>query len=194
MKIITISREYGAGGSPIGKEVAKRLGVEIYDKDIIRGIAKVSGREYEDIERISEDLSKKENILRAVTPASYNPTRYLFELQKNVILDLAAKGPCVIIGRCANIILREAGIESLDIFLHADDAHRYLRVSELIGSDKIKDIIKEIKKKDYGRRNFYTSCTGHSWADCRDYHVMLDSGLLGYDTCVEMIVAAAKTI
>lgn len=139
-------------------------------------------------------MSVRENILRAVTPASYNPTRELFELQKNVILNLASNGPCVMIGRCANIILRDAGIETLDIFIHADDAHRYLRVSELIKSDRLKDVIKEIRKKDYGRRNYYTSCTGHSWADCRDYHVMLDSGLLGYEACVNLIVAAAQSL
>ncbi len=192
MKIITLNREYGAGGHSVGVEVAKRLGVEFYDKDILRALAKDRGIDVEEVEDVSEDISTTENILRAITPASYNPTEAIFEQQKEILINIAAKGPCVILGRCANVILREAGFDTLDVFIYADDTHRMTRVSELIGSDKLKDVIREIKRKDASRRNFYKSCTGHHWADCGDYHMMLDSGLLGYEKCIDLIVEAAK--
>ncbi len=192
MKIITLNREYGAGGHSIGTEVAKRLGIEFYDKDIIARLAKITGTDEKELENLSEDISVKENILRAITPSSYNPTEDIFRRQREVILDIASKGPCVILGRCTNVLLREVGFETLDVFIYADDAHRFTRVSEMIGSDKLKDVLKEIKKRDYSRRNFYKSCTGHPWADCRDYHMLLDSGLLGYEKCIDLIVEAAK--
>jgi len=192
MKIITLNREYGAGGHSVGITVAKRLGIEFYDRDILAALAKERGIDISDAKDVSEDISVTENILRAITPISYNPTEEIFEQQREFLLKIASKGSCVILGRCANVILREAGFDTLDVFIYADDAHRMNRVSELIGSDRLKDVLKEIRRKDYSRRNFYKSCTGHNWADCRDYHMMLDSGLLGYDRCIDLIVEAAK--
>ena len=137
-KIITISREYGAGGHSIGKGVAEALGIPFYDRDIVRETAKASGFDPELIEDEGEDISKTDSILKSICSASstyYRDTQEaIHDVQRVIILRFAQAGPCVILGRCADEILREAGIESINVFIHADDIHRAVRVSEMIGS------------------------------------------------------------
>lgn len=192
MKVITISREYGAGGHSVGMEVAKRLGVKFYDKDIVDAVAAKSGMDIESLEKTGEDISLRNRIMRSMSPNAYDPQLDIFREEAKVIVKLASEGPCVILGRCANIILREVGIETIDVFITADDTHRIKRVAELIGTDSTSVVLKEIRKKDISRRNFYLAATGHHWADCRDFHMILDSGLLGYDACVRAVVAAVQ--
>lgn len=85
------------------------------------------------IEREGEEISATENILRNITPISYDQKDYIYETQRSVILDLAKQGPCVILGRCADVVLHDAGIETLNVYIYSDEAHRaepYLRLSE----------------------------------------------------------------
>ena len=110
MKIITLSREYGAGGHSIGTEVAKRLGIEFYDKDIIAGVARESGIDESLIASKGEEISTAESIIRAITPISYDQKDLIFETERNVIIDIAKKGPCVILGRCADILLKKPAL------------------------------------------------------------------------------------
>ena len=119
--IITISREYGAGGTSIGKRVAKELGIELYDKelgielydrDIIRSTVMKTGLDAGVIEHEEEEISFGDELLRLITPAAYVDRREAIrEIEREVILGFARKGPCVLLGRCADIILESAGID-----------------------------------------------------------------------------------
>ena len=192
MKVITISREYGAGGHSIGTRVAKELGIEFYDKDILRETAKAAGIDISNVESEEEQISLAQSIIRSITPVSYDPKEALYEIQHKIIADIAVKGPCVILGRLADFILEEAGIDSLDVFIYADDLHRAKRVGELLNTDNISDIQKKMKKIDHARHAYYTHFTGKRWDDCHNFDLTLDSGSLGYDTCVKLICEAAK--
>ena len=193
--IITISREYGAGGHSIAKRVAQELGIEIYDRDIIRNTVLDSGLDAGVIEREEEEISKADAFWRMITPAAYVDRREaIHEIERHVILMLAGKGPCVILGRCADAILDEANVDSLNVFIYADTVHRAVRVSELIGSKNPSDIQKVMKKTDAARRSYYQQFAGRHWGDYRNYNLMLDSGLLGYDACVQLIVDAARAL
>ena len=193
--IITISREYGAGGHSIAKRVAHQLGIELYDRDIIRDTVKSSGLDSSVIEEEEEEISRINAFVRAITPAAYVDRREaIHEIESKVILMLASKGPCVILGRCADAILDKAGLDSLNVFIYADDLHRAVRVGELIDSKNPSDIQKAIRKTDNARRSYYQQFAGRHWGDYHNYNLMLDSGLLGYDACVRLICEAARAI
>lgn len=193
MSIITISREYGSGGHSIGRRVAEELGIEIYDRDIIRNTVRDSGLDAGTVEREEEEISRTDAFLRMITPAAYVDRREtIHNIERNVILMLARKGPCVILGRCADAILEEFNIDCLNVFIYADDIHRAARVGELIGSKNPTEIQRAMKKTDTARHSYYQQFTGKHWGESRNYHLSLDSGLLGYDTCVRLICEAAK--
>ena len=193
--IITISREYGAGGHSIAKGVARELGVEIYDRDIIRDTVKDSGLDTSVIEHEEEEISRADAFWRMITPAAYVDRREaIHEIESRVILMLASKGPCVILGRCADAILDKANMDSLNVFIYADDIHRAARVGEIIGSRNPSDIQKAMKKTDAARRSYYQQFAGRHWGDYHNYNLMLDSGMLGYDACVKLICDAARAM
>ena len=193
--IITISREYGAGGHSIGRQVAQNLGVEIYDRDIIRNTVVQSGLDAGVIEHEEEEISRADAFWRMITPAAYVDRREaIHDIERNVILMLARKGPCVILGRCADQILAEAGLESLNVFIYADDLHRAMRVSELIGSKNPADIQRAMRRTDAARHSYYQQFTGRHWGDFKNFNLALDSGRLGYDLCVRMICDAANAL
>lgn len=195
MHIITISREFGAGGHSIGRRVAQELGIEIYDKDILRSTVEDSGLDAGVVQREEEEISRADAIWRWITPAAYVDRRdTIHEIERRKILTLALEGPCVFIGRCADIILEEANIESLNVFIYADDIHRAVRVSELIKSTNPNDINKAMKRTDTARRSYYQQFGGKRWGDARNYNLCLDSGMLGYDTCVKLICEAARNM
>ena len=194
-KVITISREYGAGGHSIGRQVAEQLGVPFYDKTIVNETAKASGLDPELIRAEEEDVSKAAAFLRGICSSSvyyYDTQETIHEVQKAVIRKIAKEGPCVILGRCADAILRDAEIETLNVFIHADEIHRAMRVGEMIESTNATEIQRILTKKDSSRRNYYNRYTGNKWGLISNYHLALDSGMLGYDTCVKLIVEAAK--
>jgi len=191
--VITISREYGAGGHSIGKGVAKALGVEFYDRDIIKAAAAESGADLTEIERVEEELTRTGSFLRMISPNAYrDQSDNIHTIENSVILALAAKGTCVILGRCADDIMEKAGIPSLNVFLYASDIHRAVRVSELIGSTNPNEIQKKMQRTDTARRAFYEHFTGKRWGDSRNYTLALDTGVLGYETCIDLICEAAK--
>ena len=195
MQIITISREYGAGGHSIGKRVAEELGIEFYDRDIIRDTARDSGLDAGVIEREEEEISRADAIWRMITPAAYTDRHETIrEIETRVMLMLASKGPCVILGRCADAILEEVNVDSLNVFIYADAIHRAARVGELINSTNPTEIQRAIKKTDSARRNYYEHFTGKKWGESKNYSLSMDSGLLGYDACVQMICDAYRAV
>ena len=193
--IITISREYGAGGTSVGRRVAQELGIEIYDRDIIRNTVLQTGLDAGVIEHEEEEISRGDAFLRMITPAAYFDRREAIrEIEREVILGFARKGPCVLLGRCADIILEENDIDCLKVFLYADELHRAARVGEIIGSKNPSEIQKAMKRTDHARRSFYQQFTGRRWGDCANYHLLVDTGLLGYDASAMLICAAARSL
>lgn len=193
--IITISREYGAGGHTIAKRVAEELGIEIYDRDIIRNTVRDSGLDAGIVEREEEEISRADAFLRMITPAAYVDRREaIHEIERKVILMLAGKGPCVIIGRCADAILDEANVDSLNVFVYADVLHRAVRVGELLDTKNPSEIQKAMKRTDAARRSYYQQFAGRHWGDYKNYDLMLDSGALGFETCVKIICDAARAM
>ena len=196
-KVITISREYGAGGHSIGKRVAEALGIEIYDKDIVRETVKASGFDMEVVQQEEEDVSRSSYFLKTLVSGSvhyHDPQDAIHEVQRAVILKFAQEGPCVILGRCADEILRDSGIETLNVFIHADDLHRAVRISEMTGITNATELQKLMAKKDASRRNYYTHYTGKKWGDSHNYDLTLDSGVLGDELCIKLIVEAARNV
>lgn len=191
--IITISREYGSGGHTIGKAVAKELGIEIYDRDIIKAAVSESGLDRAEVEKAEEEITRSGMFLRMISPAAYvDQPYYIHSIEQRIILEFAMKGPCVILGRCADDTLGKAGIPSLNVFLHASDIHRAVRIGEMINSTDPSEIQKKMKRTDSARRAYYEQFTGKQWGDSHNYTLCLDSGVLGYDTCVKIICEAAR--
>ena len=191
MKVITISREYGAGGHSIGTRVAGQLGIEFYDKDIIKETAQAMGLTPEKVEAAEEQITKGDSFLRVITPISFDFKDTIFNYERDFIKKVASEGPCVILGRCAGDILQEERIESLNVYLYADSIHRAKRVGEMLETDDPNIIAREMKKQTASRNAYFTYYTGKHLNDTNNWHLSLDTGALGYDTCVRIICEAA---
>ena len=123
----------------------------------------------------------------------FNDTQgVIHDVQQAIILQLVQAGPCVIVGRCADEILRQAGIDSLNVFVYADQLHRAVYASELTGITNATELQKLLKRVDSGRQVYYNHYTGRKWGDPHNYHMSLDSGALGYDLCAKFIVEAVQ--
>lgn len=186
-RIITISRQFGSGGRSIGKAVAAQLGIPCYDQELIAMAAKESGFSEEYVKKDSEYT--RTGLLSGLfsdrvydTPITQD---VLWEAQKRVILELAEKGPCVIVGRCADHILKDHA-HCLRVFIHADDEKRAERIVNVYGeTDTIP--AKRIADKDKSRKAYYQKYTGAVWGNAENYHIALDSGELGAETCVKIL-------
>ncbi len=186
-KIITIGREFGSGGKEIGQKVAKKLGIPCYDKEIVEQVAIESGLLKEEIEKKGEYLSASGKMSTIFTLYNLysNMTKddIIWHAQVKVIKDLAEKGPCVIIGRCADYILRER--DDVDnIFVFSDRDKRIERIEKLYPDINAEKLIKE---KDKKRAAYYQHFTEMEWGEARHYDLCLNSGKLGIDTCVNLI-------
>ncbi|MDO5703180.1 MAG: cytidylate kinase-like family protein, partial [Lachnospiraceae bacterium] len=169
LPVITISRLYGAGGHSVAKGLSEKLGLKYYDMDFIRLTAKVSGYSESEIKKEGEDLGDGARFInRFFTTASFsNPYDEIFQAQKAVILGLA-KEPCIIVGRCSNIILQEAGIPSFDVFLSASWEYRLKRAAELAENDGM-DLERYVERRDHWRRTYYKAYTDHEYGFAGDY-------------------------
>ncbi|MBQ7907239.1 MAG: cytidylate kinase-like family protein [Clostridia bacterium] len=186
-KIITISREFGSGGKYIGILVAKKLGIPFYDKDIIEKIAEESGCVDEFIKRVSEYAPSKSIfaysfIGRGASGESIEDK--IFAIQQKVIKELAEKGPCVIVGRSADYILRD--MDTLNVFIYADEAQKVKRTMSFKGVTK-KEAEKLIKETDKRRSINYKYYTGQNWGERQNYTVMLNSTILGVEKTADII-------
>ncbi len=194
--IITISREFGSGGRTIGKLVAERLGYQFYDRELVNKVAERSGFSPEFIEEGGEYASAKSSLLFAMaTAGQYSADGLsmhdrLYIEQTRFIEELAEQGKCVIVGRCADYILRD-NKDCLHVFIHADMASRAKRIVERYG-EKDKSPEKRLAEKDQKRRVYYKNYTGRNWGQAQNYDLCLNSGVLGEEACVELIVAACK--
>ena len=187
-RIITISRQFGSGGRTIGKEAAAKLGIPCYDQGLIELFAQKSGFSEAYITELDEQTARGNLISSIFADRLYqNPydEHMLWNAQQKVILDLAKKGPCVIVGRCADYILRDEA-NCLRVFIHADDEKRAERIVKVYGETKDTPK-KRIADKDKRRREYYQLHTNTKWGDAVNYHITLDSGELGLETCVKLL-------
>lgn len=192
-RIITISREFGSGGRFIGEEVAKKLGIAYYDKNVINEIAEKSGLSPEYIQENAE-LSPKKGLFayafsgRDITGKSVEDMVY--EAQRNIILELAEKEPCVILGRNADYILKDRD-DVLNVFIHGDMPEKIQRITGLYNVEE-KEAVKMMADTDKRRRTNYNFYTDQSWGKASNYTLCLNSSQLGYDRCEMIIMECVK--
>lgn len=192
-RIITISREFGSGGRFIGEEVAKKLGIKYYDKDIIAQIAEQSGFSPEYITEKAE-LSPKKGLFayafsgRDVTGKSIEDMVY--EAQRKVILEIAEKESCVIIGRNADFILKDRD-NVLNVFIHGDMPEKVARICKLynVTEEEAEKMMADIDKRRMTNYRFYTD---QKWGMAKNYILSLNSSVLGYDLCEKIIMDCKK--
>ena len=192
-RIITVSREFGSGGRFIGEEVAKKLGIAYYDKNIISQIAEKSGLAPEYIQE-SAELSPKKGLFayalagRDITGKSVEDMVY--EAQRKVILELADKEPCVIIGRNADYILKDRD-DILNIFIHGDMPEKIQRITRLYKVEE-QEAVKMMTDTDKRRMTNYNFYTEQKWGKASNYTLCLNSSQLGYGRCEAIIIECAK--
>lgn len=184
--IITISREFGSGGRTIGKAVARKLGIPCYDAELITEMAKQSGFA-EDYVREAGEYAPGGLLNSMFTSRAGGPTNedILWQIQCNMVAQLAKKGPCVIVGRCADYILRDRP-DVLKVFVHADMAFRAKRIVEVYGQRE-QAPEERLREKDKRRAAYHRFYTNMKWGQAQNYHLALDSGVLGIDRCTELI-------
>lgn len=193
--IITIARQYGSGGKTVGKALAKNLGISCYDRELMRmasdesGIAESMFGEVD--ERLKNSLLFKisRNIYEGqlIPPDSddFTSSDNLFNYQAKIIRQLAEEESCVIIGRCADYVLKERK-DVVSVFVHASKEYCLMRAKERLGySDK--EVEKYIAKTDKSRAEYYKYHTGNIWYDARNYDLCLDSSKLTDEECIAVI-------
>jgi len=190
-QIITISREYYAGGRSVAKKLSEQLGIEWYDYDLAKMASKASGYSEEEVLSEGEEISWLENTIeKMLTGASFYTSSHdeINQAFREVLLELAKK-PCIIVGRGANAVLSEAKIKSFDVFLYADISTRIKRTMEMRGMQE--DAAKHfLEKHDALRSLYYNKYFGRTYGDAREYTMSLDTGSIDYDLCTEIIVKA----
>lgn len=195
-KIITIGREFGSGGHEIGQKLADRLGIPLYDNRLVSMAAEELGVKTEDAERVDESSLNTFVTGYTVTPGMYtefiNAASYLpsfdtevYRKQAEIIKSLAEKGPCVIVGRCADYVLKDRD-DCINVFICADKADRKKRIMELYGLNERK-AADRIRKTDKERRYYYEVHTGQDWGSIRSHQMLFNVSMLGIDRIVEIL-------
>ena len=185
-RIITVSREFGSGGRIIGKKVAEKLGIPCYDAVLIQKLSEESGYAAEYIKEEGEDAAGGW-LTPFLSDRSMGLTNQdkLWRIQQKVILELAEKSPCVIVGRCADFILKD-NADCLNVFIHASIEHRAERIVKEYGERK-ETPEQRLKDKDKRRAAYHRFYTDMKWGHAQNYHICLDSGELGIDKCVKIL-------
>ena len=196
-KIYTIGREFGSGGKKVGEKLAAKLGIKLYDKELLQQAAKDSGF----CEEIFENHDEKptNSFLYSLVMDTYSVSGYsaapfldmplnhkVFLAQFETIKKIAERESCVIVGRCADYALSD-NPDCINVFIHADMDKRIKNVSKNLNitENKARDII---NKTDKQRASYYNYYTSKKWGDSKSYNLSLDAGKLGTDNCVEMIL------
>ena len=186
--IITVSRQFGSGGRYIGKCVAEKLGFEFYDKEIIERIADESGLSKEYIERFGEYAPHKSIFAYSFVGRGANGMSiddYIQNIQSQVIKEIAEKKNCVIVGRCADYILRNYE-ECVNVFILGEEKAKAKRIEELYNVSE-KEAIKLMKDTDKLRSINYNYCTSRKWGDISNYTICLNSSTIGLEKCADII-------
>lgn len=191
-QVISISREFGSGGREIGFRLAQKLGIPFYDKELIEMAAEDSNISEAFFHANDEVITQKERTGKAYAPINpFSPTYeipvsdQLFVIQAKIIKQLAQNGPCVIIGRCSDVIVED----SFKVFICSSLKKRVERLSSLeddaeTDAKKLESRIRTIDKK---RKEYYQYYSGNEWGKPKNYDLCLNSGTLGIETCVDII-------
>lgn len=187
-KIIAISRQFGSGGRTIGKLLAEQLNIPLYDREIISQVAKESGFAESYVEEKGEYGSSDKAAGMFINRSCYSSASNedtIWNFQTKFIKEHAEKEPCIIIGRCADYILRNR-LDVLRVFIHADMKERIKRISEVY---KINDSDPEklLHQKDKRRAAYYQFYTDIKWGDTKNFHITLDSSAFGIEKCVQIL-------
>lgn len=194
-RIITISREYGSGGRIIGEKLAEKLGIPFYDKVLIDMIAQDCGMAAGYVEEASETMTMGQAFnIATLGYYSVNPVienvqiiaEDVFVAQSRIIKKLAEEGPCVIVGRCADYILRERD-DVVNVFIHADYDSRVRMAVEEYNIDE-KQVASVIRKSDKARAKHYAFYCEKKWGQIDNYHLIIDSARFGIDKSVDIIM------
>lgn len=189
-KVITISREFGSGGREIGFRLAEKLGIPFYDKEIISLAAEDSNIAEEAFHAHDEVIGRQVRVDQEYV--SVNPFSTLYEVpvsdqvfmvQSQMIRKLEQEGPCVIIGRCSDIIVEDG----FHVFICASMKKRVERMLGLENDTDAKKMETRIREIDRKRRDYYQYYSGNEWGSPKNYHLSLNSGKLGVETCVDII-------
>ncbi len=192
-KVITISREFGSGGRLIGKRLAEKLGVPYYDKELLDRIAEESGFSKEMIE--GAEKKAKNSFLYSLAsaigtgeagPETLSLNERFFLAQFETIRKIAEEGSCVIVGRCADYILRGVP-QAVNVFIYAEEEDKIKRAVEEYGIPE-KDVRKVMRDTDKARANYYAYHTGRRWGDYLNFNLCIDSGYLEIDDIVDLII------
>ena len=195
--VITVGRQYGSGGREIGTMLAKQLGIAYYDDMLLKEAAEESGL-CEELFRSFDERPKSFLYSIAMDPYSFSMNhvtpkgsieQQVYLATYDTIKKLADKGPCVLIGRCADFILKDRP-DTLHIFIHSDIEHRAERIVRLYGETK-QTPQKRLQEKDSKRKVYYKHYTNCNWGEAENYDLCLDSGTLGVDKCADIICDVA---
>lgn len=193
-RVITISREFGSGGHSIGEAVAEKLNIPFYDQKLLEHIAIETGFSQKFVEEAAEYATAKNSLLfNLVINRSLNgrmeptPADTIYIAQRKIISELADRESCVIVGRCADYILRDHP-DCLHVFVCADSVRRAQRILERYG-DNGKPMIKRIEDKDTRRKIYYSHYTDRVWGAPQNYHLCLNSSALGEEHCIQTIIS-----
>lgn len=193
-KIITISREFGAGGRSIGRDVAKRLGIAFYDRDLILKTAQeTTGLTPDEIRRFEEKTYINVGFTQSLFDYYSKPIdERIWEAQRKAIRSIADKESCVIVGRSADYILKEFD-HLLRVFVHADKNWRIQHLKTLMeGTDS--EIEAKMNQADKARKNYCHKLTGGVYGDVHNYDLSINTGKLGFDEAIELILKASEKI
>ncbi|MDO5388298.1 MAG: cytidylate kinase-like family protein [Clostridia bacterium] len=191
--IITINREFCGGGNYIGKKLSERLEVPFYDKELVNMAAKEAGYAEATFEKVDEVATN--SLLYSLIMGVHNSTQTgilpdndkLFNIQADIIRKAADKGSCVVLGRCSNYILREEK-NLVRVFLKADMDFRKDRYEKLYGQPEKGTVEDAIEKRDKKRSSYFKFYTGHRWEDTEMYDLVINTGKIGFDNSVDMII------
>ena len=189
--LITIGRQYGAGGKGVAEILGERLGIPVYDNELLRKAAEESGISPALFRRSDERkrFFSLANLFGINRSTSYSPTAIdgaeLFKYQSQAIRDIAAQGSAIFLGRASDYVLRD--MQCLDVFICAPLADRVKRVCERTEMDAA-EAEKYILKKEKARRDYYNFFTLGDWGVASNYDLCLDSSLLGLDGCADLSI------
>ena len=197
-QVITISREFGSGGHSIGEAVAKKLNISFYNQALLERVALETGFSQEFIKDAAEYATAKNSLLFNLVMnrslhgrTELTPADTIYVAQSKIITELADKESCVIVGRCADYILRDRP-DCFHVFICADPIQRGQRILERYG-DNGKPLSKRIEDKDTRRKIYYAHYTDRIWGAPQNYHLCLNSSKLGIDRCVDLILGTVDT-
>ncbi len=192
--IITIGREFGSGGRKIGEEIAKKLDIKFYDNAIIDKAAESSGLSAEFIEKEEQTFSNSILFNLATSGGQFGVggtslVDKIYVCESKTIKEFAAEGSCVIVGRCADYVLRD--FDCFNVFIYADDWFKHKRIVEEYGySDK--EASKLVKSRDKTRARHYNYYCDRLWGERKNYHMLVNSSAYGIEKSADLIIEAAK--